>query len=91
MGWDKPGQGKTGGTTSAFGNNAYGGAGGYTHSGWGAVIANNGAGGSFSVVSGFTGSAGVEGSTANRYGNYGGGGFGSANGAGGYVRITLKR
>ena len=88
---DKPGQGKTGGTTSAFGNNAYGGAGGYTHSGWGAVIANNGAGGSFSVVSGFTGSAGVEGSTANRYGNYGGGGFGSANGAGGYVRITLKR
>ena len=63
---DKAGQGATGGTTSAFGNNAYGGAGGYTHTGWGAVIANNGAGGSYSVVSGFTGSNGVEGSTTNR-------------------------
>lgn len=87
---DKPGQGATGGTTSAFGNNAYGGAGGYTHAGYGSVNAHDGAGGSFSTVGGFTGSNGVAGSTANRYGNYGGGGFGSANGAGGYVRITVK-
>jgi hypothetical protein len=87
---EQPGRGATGGTTSAFGNDAYGGAGGYTHTGWGAVNAYNGAGGSFSVVSGFTGSNGVAGSTANRYDNYGGGGAGSANGSGGYVMITVK-
>lgn len=83
--------GGTGGTSSAFGNYAYGGTGGHSHRGWGAISNYNGTGGTATAVSGFTASNGSDGSTTSRYKTYGGGGDGAneASGQSGYIELTV--
>lgn len=82
--------GGNGGDTTAFGNVAKGGSGGFSYTGSGDPTATNGSGGSFILNSdGLTGSDGSTGSTTSRYDVYGGGGNVNK-GQGGYAKIVIS-
>lgn len=86
----------SGGTTTFLGNQANGGGGAHTWTGYFDSRGTNGSAGTYSIAtSGLSGTNGSAGSTTNRYSSYGGGGPGNGgsavknNGKSGYCKITV--